>query len=72
MWPLVFKVLNLPTHLASRTEYLLLAGVINGPTSPKNITPYMTLIVDELIDGFIGLESKHPLNSDQSSQIRYT
>ena len=70
MWPLVFKVLNLPKHLASRTDYLLLAGVINGPTAPKNLTPYMTLIVDELLDGFIGLESKHPMHPGKTPQIR--
>jgi len=41
MWPLLFKVLNLPPHLASQTNLLLLGGIIHGPTAPSNIQPYL-------------------------------
>ena len=34
MWPLIFKVMNLIPQLASKTDLLLLAGIIHGPHEP--------------------------------------
>lgn len=60
MWPLVFKVLNLPPSLASSTSLLILAGIIRGPKKPKSLQAYQLLIADEIEAGRRGLKSTSP------------
>lgn len=49
-WPIAFKVLNLPPDMASRTDLLILAGIIHGPRKPKIFQAYNLLIVDEILE----------------------
>lgn len=52
VWPLLLTVLNLPPDVRSRSECLILVGLIPG--HPKHLNAYLKLIVDELLD--FGLE----------------
>ena len=67
MWPVVFKVLNLPPHLASITDLLLLCAVIHGPHSPADFTPYFRVIIDELMDGWEGIVTTHPVTRETAT-----
>jgi len=49
MWPLLCGVLNLPPHLRTRPEYMILLGLVPGSKAPKNINTYLRLLVDELL-----------------------
>ena len=49
MWPIVLTVLNLPRHLRNLGGSMLLAGIIPGRSEPKNMDPYLDVLVDELI-----------------------
>jgi len=69
MWPLLFKVLNLPPHLASQTNLLLLGGIIHGPTAPSNIQPYLLVLVDELLLHSQGVETRNPLDDMLRARI---
>jgi hypothetical protein len=60
LWPLVFKVLNLPPSLASNTGLLILGGLIHGPRKPKSMQAYQLLVADELIVGGQGLTTTSP------------
>ena len=71
MWPIVFKVLNLPPHLASRTDLLLLAGVIHGPRSPSDLSPYLMVVLDEMMEGMQGLTVTNPHKPTETTSIRY-
>jgi len=55
MWPFMWKILNYPPHLASRTDLMLLVGVVHGPRSPKSIQPVLKLIVEDLIELWNGV-----------------
>ena len=59
-WPIVFKVLNLPPELASRTDLLILAGVVHGPRKPKSFQAYNLLLVDEMLDLRMGVDTTSP------------
>ena len=59
-WPIVFKVLNLPPELASRTDLLILAGVVHGPRKPKSFQAYNLLLVDEMLDLRAGVDATSP------------
>ena len=50
MWPLVLSILNLPSHLRRLPEFLQLIGIIPGKSEPKNIDPYLEILVDELLE----------------------
>jgi len=49
MWPILSCMLNLPPHLRTRPEYMLLLGLVPGSKAPKNINTYLRLVVDELL-----------------------
>lgn len=55
MWPLLFKILNYAPELASKTELVLLAGVIHGPNAPKSLQPVLKLLIEELVDLWSGV-----------------
>jgi len=48
-WPIVLCVLNYPPDIRSRPDMLILLGIIPGPRTPKNISLYLRLVVDELV-----------------------
>ena len=60
LWPLAFKVLNLPPALASSTALIILGGVVHGPKKPKTLQAYQLLIADEFAAGRRGLKSTSP------------
>ena len=55
MWPFMWKILNYLPDRASRTDLMLLVGIIHGPKTPKSIQPVLKLIVEDLIDLWHGL-----------------
>jgi hypothetical protein len=63
--PIVCMIQNLPENLRHRAEYLLLAGLIPN-SEPKNLNPFMEVLVNELLvlwkDGitFTEPKSRHP------------
>ena len=59
-WPVVFKVLNLPPELSSRTDLLVLAAVVHGPRKPKTFQAYNLMIADELLDLREGVKTTSP------------
>ena len=48
MWPINLCLLNLPQRLRITAGLMLLAGIIPGRNEPKNLDPYLQLVVDEL------------------------
>ena len=59
-WPQMFKVLNLPPHMASRTDLVLLTGVTHGPRKPKSLTPILELHYEELTQLWEGIRVEDP------------
>ncbi len=49
MWPIQIGCLNLPRRTRYKAGSLFLAGIIPGRKEPKNIDPYLDILVDELI-----------------------
>ena len=50
MWPISLSILNLPSHMRTKFGSLLLFGIIPGRKEPKNIDPYLELLVEEIND----------------------
>ena len=52
MWPIMITLLNLPRKFRNRFGSILLTGIIpaNGTKEPKNLNPYLDILVDELIE----------------------
>lgn len=48
MWPIMLSLLNLPAHLRNIRGSILLAGIIPGKDEPKNLDPYIEILVDEI------------------------
>ena len=51
---LYFVINNLPRTVRYKEENVILAGVIPGPTEPKDINPFLQPIVDQLVPLFDG------------------
>ena len=51
MWPIMLTILNLPRHIRNLFTNIILAGIIpsNGSHEPKQIAPYLELVVHELL-----------------------
>lgn len=49
MWPIMLTILNLPRHIRNLPGSILLAGIIPGKSEPKNLDPYMELLVEEIL-----------------------
>ena len=49
MWPINLCLLNLPHRVRITAGSMLLAGIIPGRNEPKNLDPYIQLLVDELV-----------------------
>ncbi len=51
MWPLMLTNLNLPRKVRCLFQNIILLGIIpaNGTKEPHNISPYLELVVDELL-----------------------
>ena len=51
MWPIMITLLNLPRKMRCLFQNILLLGIIpaNGTKEPHNISPYLELVVDELL-----------------------
>jgi hypothetical protein len=71
--PLVCQVLNLPENMRHQSQYLILAGLIPGPSAPKNQNAYLEVLVDELLrlwtDGFTFVEPAGP-NKGKVTRVR--
>lgn len=48
IWPIMASILNLPPHLRTKSEAMLLLGVVPGPKAPKNINLYLQCLSHEL------------------------
>jgi len=48
-WPIMLTIFNFPPHLRTRSELMILIGIIPGPRTPKNINIYLSLFVHELL-----------------------
>ena len=51
MWPMMLTLLNLPRELRNSFNIIFLLGIIPGNEShePKNVDPYMEVLVDKLL-----------------------
>jgi hypothetical protein len=56
IWPFMWKILNYSPVLASRTDKIILIGVIHGPRSPPSLQPVLRLIVEELVALWNGVQ----------------
>ena len=52
MWPIMMTLLNLPREKRNLFENILLLGIIpgNGTKEPKDLNPYLDVVVDELLE----------------------
>ena len=50
MWPVTLSLLNLPSDIRTKSTSLFLVGIIPGPKEPKNMNPYLEVLIDELLD----------------------
>ena len=48
MWPITLTLLNFPFHIRNLSTSIILAGIIPGKSEPKNIDPYIEILVDEI------------------------
>ena len=48
MWPIMLSILNLPFPCRVQPGSILLAGIIPGKSEPKNLDPYIGILVDEI------------------------
>ena len=48
MWPIILSFLNLPSSLRRTAGFLQLVGIIPGKNEPKNIDPYLDVLIDEI------------------------
>lgn len=49
MWPIFLIPLNLPQHIRMKPGAMLLSGIIPGPKEPKNMDPYIDVVVDDIM-----------------------
>ena len=49
MWPIMLSVLNLPPHIRNVHGSKVLAGIVPGKSEPKNLDPYIEILVDEIM-----------------------
>lgn len=49
IWPMLLAILNLPASIRYKPKYILMAGLIPGPSKPKSIQPYLEILVNELL-----------------------
>ena len=55
MWPIMVCVLNLPRSVRNLFGNVMLAGIVPAQADwqePKNVDPYLELVVDEILDLF--------------------
>ena len=52
MWPIIMTVLNLPRNVWYNFSNIWLVGTIpgNGNKEPNNLDPYLSILVDELLE----------------------
>jgi hypothetical protein len=50
MWPVTLSVLNLPFGIRNCPSSMILAGIIPGKSEPKDLNPYLDILVDEILD----------------------
>ena len=50
MWPIMMFPLNLPSSIHKLSSTLMPAGIIPGPKEPKNIDPYIEVVVDDILN----------------------
>ena len=48
IWPINLCLLNFPHRFRITTGSMLLAGILPGRNEPKNLDPYLQLLVEEL------------------------
>lgn len=48
MWPIVVTILNLPRRTRNLPGSILLVGIIPGSEEPRNMDPYLDMLVDEI------------------------
>lgn len=51
MWPIMFTLLNLPRQVRHAYNNIILVGIVpgNGKKEPKDINPYLEIVVDEFL-----------------------
>ena len=49
MWPIVITVLNLPRSIRHIPGSMFLVGIIPGKAEPKNMDPYLDILVDDIL-----------------------
>lgn len=71
MWPITLTILNLPCHLHNLAGSMLLAGIIPGKSEPKNIDPYIDVLLDELeqINGSDTYDGYHEANFQMKAEL---
>ena len=52
MWPIMLTLLNLPRNMRNLFANILLVGIIpsNGPKDPQSLTPYLDVLVEEMLE----------------------
>lgn len=50
MWPMFLVPLNMPQSVRMKSGSMFLAGIIPGPKEPKNMDPYIDVLVDDILD----------------------
>ena len=49
LWPAFIKILNFAPHLRNKPQFMFLVFMTQGPLSPKHLSPYLELLVEELL-----------------------
>lgn len=60
MWPIMWKVLNTPSHAAGKTDLLIMSGLVHGPKKAKSLAPVLELVVEELVELWGGVDVPDP------------
>jgi hypothetical protein len=62
--PFMLMVLNFPENLRHKFQYMHMAGVVPGPRKPKDLQPYLRIVVDELLELYRdGVEYRDPFDN---------
>ena len=68
MWPLFLIPLNLPDEIRRKSGSMMLTGVIPGRDEPKNMDPYVDLLVDDIMS--LNMTSAYDAHNDESFHLK--
>lgn len=55
MWLILISCLNLPPHLRKKSENMIMVGIVHGPKTPEDLSPFLDVVSEELVHIWNGI-----------------